>query len=663
MATKTTGRAASRVRNDARKAKLKSAPTGVVAGASTSGPSTALKNLSINLVNGGGSARGDDFAGGYTPGADTSEVSTTPRSKEELQNATFRLAGGGSSGISASAQRAAELQRLRDERNDRKDRRKKLSEGGLLASDNLRASNIDTVGGEAVTNKGARSSVSGRDETKRTGAGTFENPLTDIQIQDLLDQGIKEGDEVPGKGFLTPLGTFQSKYERQAEQLNKAATDLASKDTAPTDGIVGSDETIVMDEKQATDAINNASLVERDLTYIDDEITRLQDDLKSEIEAINAQAKIDKENKIGEQASETGQTSVGLANAGGYLGFSGSATGVLLNLAKSHRSELQSLDNDRKQLIFEAQDAARKGQYDLVKLKAQELKDIEQEEYNRKQDYYNRNKAINDKETAKKEEVATQNSIFSAIQMGAKTPEAIFSALGGEVDIAQISKFLNSIDAGDDTGFKFSATNNASLLGAGMSMKDINTLKEHINENGYNEEIRSALTSTQRMAVDKIFLPKPTGPAVDPNSKYTVEIKGATLNKISGLGYLPEEISDIEYVLNNFGIESVLAGEDDPDKRAQLAEILGGDTALGTVERSLNPPTVEETITDIIGSMSGEQITKLKTKADQAGISSMWKGKKTDIENMLKAPEMQEQLQIAIDNGLTTEEILQALTE
>lgn len=48
------------------------------------------------------------------------------------------------------------------------------------------------------------------DQQRRTGAGTSDNPLTDIQIQDLGKQGIYEGDEVAGKGILRPDGTFRS---------------------------------------------------------------------------------------------------------------------------------------------------------------------------------------------------------------------------------------------------------------------------------------------------------------------------------------------------------------------------------------------------------------------------------------------------------------------
>lgn len=46
------------------------------------------------------------------------------------------------------------------------------------------------------------------DQNQRTGAGTIDNPLTNIQVNDLSARGINEGDVVPGKGVLSPLGTF-----------------------------------------------------------------------------------------------------------------------------------------------------------------------------------------------------------------------------------------------------------------------------------------------------------------------------------------------------------------------------------------------------------------------------------------------------------------------
>lgn len=494
MATKLTGRAASLARNESRNDKLRAAGVKQVVGGSKNSSSTGSGGLNAAQL---GGASGVGFESDSDQGRISSVVEATTSaggSKSQAGDA-----------FGTAAKRAADLAKARQEASDRKDRRERLKSDGRLASDNLRASNLNTTGDEAITNKGAKSSVSGRDENQRTGAGTIDNPLTDIQIQDLLDQGIQEGDLVPGKGFLTPLGTFQSEYDRKAQELSTQAENLASKDKTTTDNITASDESIVVDEKSAVDTINESAKVVRDLTYLDDEISRIQDELKDEIDAINAQAKVDKENKIGAQASETGQTSVGLANAGGYLGFSGSATGVLLNLAKSHRAELQSLDAKRQQAIFEAQSAARDSQFDLVKLKAQELKDIEQEEYNRKQDYLAETRKINEKETAKKEKAKTENDIYTAIQGGAKTTAEIFSQLGGEVDAKTINDFLENITPEDADGFKFSATQNASLLGSGMSMDDIRATSEYISANGYDETIKGALSPSQRAAVDKIF--------------------------------------------------------------------------------------------------------------------------------------------------------------
>jgi len=498
-----TGRARSIQRRAQTKARKKRS-SGSVAGTSTSsgGPSDALRDLSINLANGtgpGGSARGDDFAssgGGDSIRNDV--IDTTPRSKEELEGATFNLSGGGGGGGLSIAQQKAQLQaRFKEAR----DNRNAMMEGGRLASDNLRASNIDTVGGDRVTD-GAQSSGGGDvDQTKRTGAGTVDSPLTDIQIQDLADQGIFEGDNMPGRGILTPMGTFRSQADVMAEQVET----LSAQDTTPTDGITSSDTSAVEEETAAVESINEAAKVVRDLTYLDEEIKNIQAELKNEMEIINSQAKLDAEAMKNTQAGETGQTAVGIANAGGFLGFSGSGTGVMLTLAKSHRTELQSLDARRKQAIFQAQQAARENRFDLVKLKAQELEDIEQETYNREQDYLNRVRVQTEKTQAKQERAQTETSIFEAIQGGATTVAGIFAQLGGSVDIATISKFLENITPEGREGLKFSATQNAALLGSGMNFDDIAALSEYVGANGYDDTIKGMLTPGQRAAADKIF--------------------------------------------------------------------------------------------------------------------------------------------------------------
>lgn len=70
----------------------------------------------------------------------------------------------------------------------------------------------------------------------------------------------------------------------------------------------------------------------------------------------------------------------------------------MLNLAKSHRVEMQSLESKRQQAIADARTAAASRRFDVVKLKAGEIKDIEQEQYVRDQDYYKKTKEIADEE-------------------------------------------------------------------------------------------------------------------------------------------------------------------------------------------------------------------------------------------------------------------------
>jgi len=83
-----------------------------------------------------------------------------------------------------------------------------------------------------------------RDETQRTGAGTMDNPLTDIQVQDLANQGITEGDVVPGKGTLSPLGTFpnttpSTDISSQLNQIQQEALRIQGMIPSATEPTVG----------------------------------------------------------------------------------------------------------------------------------------------------------------------------------------------------------------------------------------------------------------------------------------------------------------------------------------------------------------------------------------------------------------------------------------
>ena len=77
------------------------------------------------------------------------------------------------------------------------------------------------------------------------------------------------------------------------------------------------------------------------------------------------------------------------------------------------------------------------------------------------------------------------------------------------------------------------------------------------------------------------------------------------------------------------------------------------ETETGTEEPT---QTVEELIPNIMSSITDAQLKLLKTKADTAGISSMWKSKTTDVENYLNS--IKADLQDAINFGYSLEETI-----
>jgi len=263
-----------------------------------------------------------------------------------------------------------------------------------------------------------------------------------------------------------------------------------------------------------------------------------------------------------------------------------------------------------------------------------------------------------EKTQAKQERAQTETSIFEAIQGGATTVAGIFAQLGGSVDIDTISKFLEDITPESAEGFKFSATQNASLLGTGMNLGDIRALSSYISENGYTEEVRGMLTPTEKLAVDKIFREQPKatgGETVKPRFKFSNDKVGQLL----GAGFLEEDIPALEESLRLYGMEATLSAIEDPNQRLALATMQGGTEILSQVEAE--PPTIEETTTSIVDSLNSEQLKTFKTMADTRGLSKIRTGKKKDVTRMLETPEVQAVIQRAMDQNMSTEDIIAAL--
>lgn len=362
-----------------------------------------------------------------------------------------------------------------------------LDEAGLLPGDETNMSLIPN------SSSASRSSSSVSSSSSTSSGGTNNS---------VASANGSSGGASGGSSALDAL----KKARADAAKVAKEAEGLYKKDKTVATDLVSSDESVVRDEADAMTKLKDTDLTPttKALRLLDDEIKRNEAQLNSELQSIGGAYDAQQAGDISKQAGETGQLSMGIAGAGGYLGFSGSGAGVMLKLAESHRAELNLLESQRQQALTEARSAAAERRFDIVQLKAKEVARIDQETYDRTEVYNNRVRKEAEAGALKATKLKEQNDIFTAIKGGAKTVEAIFNKLGGTVDVNTINDMLENVSSGSGS-FKFSATQTAGLIGAGMGLDDISAFNEYVSENGYDATIKGMLTPGQRAAADKIF--------------------------------------------------------------------------------------------------------------------------------------------------------------
>lgn len=233
--------------------------------------------------------------------------------------------------------------------------------------------------------------------------GTEQKPLTDAEVEDLASRGFFEGDEVPGRGILTPLGTFSPVPSQTGSQPSPRPTAEASQissDSVPADadGIVSSSQSVVQDEQDTRQAIESAGTIspsaeealrasQQFQDILDNEQDRLERVFRSTIDSINENFERSKVELKASQKTEVGVFTNTLARIGGFLGPSASAVGAMNNLNATHRKEVEALTSARNQAVIAAQNAFDEASFAVAKQKAQEAVRIEQEINDRHQQF------------------------------------------------------------------------------------------------------------------------------------------------------------------------------------------------------------------------------------------------------------------------------------
>lgn len=303
-------------------------------------------------------------------------------------------------------------------------------------------------------------------------------------------------------GFYSGLGSGYADALRTSNNPAPASSVTSSSGTARADeAALGTNITTMSSPGYMAPTSNTK--------YIDDYMATLAARRAAAEESINSSFDNQKTSLENQNTHETGSTSVGLSRMGGYLGGSASQTGVLQNLAETHKNDMLALESKRQDALNTARTAYEDKNFALATQKAADAKSVEQEAYTRQQAYF---KQIADA-TKTAQPLKDQASIYNAIQGGAHTATDIYKALEGKVSMDDISSYLTkSAPAKSTTGFSFTNDDTAKLLGSGFSNDDITALHDYVNTNGYTDELRNSLTSKERTILDGIYYPKaPTG--------------------------------------------------------------------------------------------------------------------------------------------------------
>jgi len=143
------------------------------------------------------------------------------------------------------------------------------------------------------------------------------------------------------------------------------------------------------------------------LAIFDQRSDELREDYKAETERIKADYESSREGLEDTQRRETGATQAGILRMGGYLGESGSGTGVMLTQAKQQRGEVQSLLSQRDKFLAEARTAYNKDNFDVARAKLDAATKAEESAYQRSQDYFKNQMILSNFNMDKAEKVLT----------------------------------------------------------------------------------------------------------------------------------------------------------------------------------------------------------------------------------------------------------------
>lgn len=369
-----------------------------------------------------------------------------------------------------------------------------------------------------------------------------------------------------------------------AEEEAKARYDKAYQDT------ISSYEPLALANTQATQALI-ASL------------TQQYQQRKKEIELIN-------------------KTELGVATQSGLR--SGAARyapeinqGILTDTENRGIARLQELDRIYTQAVSEANTALSQKNYTLAKEKFDSILKVEQQFYQETKERNAEAKKVNDALQAKNREINVGNYVSQLVTQGVSDPN-------------EIRQILNETYSGDFTAKEIGDalkvfTPNEALAGLNADYKTYKYLTDigdpsvkGMNYLGFKSAVANAERKPETAPEDK--------PITISNEKKAI---------LLGAGFSQSDIMNIEKDVQQYGLDKVLEGITNENQKKALRKIYG-------VEEKVTREQIESSVTSKMaydGLKETYTEDELKDLADDAGLSSMWTGKATDIERFLNSTE------------------------
>lgn len=229
-----------------------------------------------------------------------------------------------------------------------------------------------------VTDKGY--SFGGKDYTYETRTDFNNNPYQ-VAVEKQYSNPYLVNAPAPSNGFASSVPSTQTQsapntysFIGSSDQTRSAENNL----TSAISGLINGGN-----NNSLTDSYNK--VIDNYNSYND----KLEERRAKQVESINRQFDITKTQTQDAQKKEFGATNAGLIRAGGYLGESGSAQGVINNLGEKQRLEISTLEAKRQDAINAAQNAIDDKQFALASAKASDIKSLEKEINDRKNTFFN----------------------------------------------------------------------------------------------------------------------------------------------------------------------------------------------------------------------------------------------------------------------------------